>query len=181
MDRLPGIVSSQALRLAWNERISEVTRVYRHELSAQDLHKSQTPPPQVFPTFVVVTTFQVGTRPEVSDQPAFDVGDMLHSLAAFWSHERNVLIQIKTPLGLRAEADEDLVRQYLSTKLANSLPQGSPVDDSASASTAEPDYGRATLDGITPFVLIASEADGQIRIAMLIEDCSTIVLLPKKR
>ncbi len=143
---------------------------------AQDLHKSQTPPPQVFPTFVVVTTFQVGTRPEYSDHQSFDAGDMLHAVAAFWSHERNVLIQVKTPLGLRVEADEDLVRQYLSTKLANSLPQGL-----AAQSTADPNYGRSTLDGITPFVLIASEADGQVRIALLIEDSSTIMLLPKRR
>ncbi len=106
---------------------------------------------------------------------------MLHSLAAFWSHDRNVLIQVKTPLGLRAEADEDLVRQYLSTKLANSLPQSSPTDRFEATSTLDPDYGRSTLDGITPFVLIASEADGQVRIALLIEDSSTIMLLPKKR
>lgn len=166
-----GVSANHSLRLALDERLAADIRGQ----SAQDLHKSQTPPPQVFPTFVVVTTFQVGTRPEYSDQPAFDVGDMLHSLAAFWSHERHVLIQVKTPLGLRAEADEDLVRQYLSTKLANSLPQ-----DHAPQSTLNPDYGQSTLDGITPFVLIASEADGQVRIAMLIEDTSTIMLLPKK-
>lgn len=135
----------------------------------------------MFPTFVVVTTFQVGTRREVSDHLAFDVGDMLHSLAAFWSHERGVSIQVKTPLGLRAEADEDLIRQYLATKLANSLPQGSPIDDLAPASALDSDYARETLDGITPFVLIASEVDGQVRIAILIEDSSTIMLLPKKR
>ncbi len=106
---------------------------------------------------------------------------MLHSLAAFWSHERHVLIQVKTPLGLRAEADEDLVRQYLSTKLANSLPQRQTNDDSATQGALDPDYGRSTLDGITPFVLIASEANGEVRIALLIEDSSAIMLLPKRR
>ncbi len=139
-------------------------------MSAQDLHKSQTPRSQGCPTFLVVTVIEVGTTPKVSDRKGFDVGDMLHSLAQFWSQERSCWIQVKTPVGLRVRAEESLVRQTLATTLANSL--GLPARPGASQKDCQTELGQV--------VLIASEANGQVRVAVQANGSSTVMVLPKR-
>lgn len=97
---------------------------------------------------------------------------MLHDLASLWTKKASVTILVKSPIGLKADEDESLVRQILTTELSNVL--GNPRTQVANWDNARQIH--ATPATIT---VIASELDGEIRLAVQQNAKSMVMTIDK--
>lgn len=163
---------------------------------APNLHNSQTQRTQRFSTLGRVAATQTGfprhpaasnltrNRRSInasigSDGPdrqletsSFDVGDMLHDLASLWTRKATVEILVKSPMGLKANEDESLVRQILTAELSNVL-------GNCRTRTTAADQQRTSRTGPPSITVIASELDGEIRLAVQQNAKSMVMTIEK--